>query len=394
MFIVLFWLSIALIVYTYLGYPLLLRLLAALIRRRPAEPSDDLTVTLLICAHNEASSLEAKLLATLALNYPHEKIQILVASDGSTDGTDAIVRRFADRGVELISVAQQNGKTHAQNVAVKHARGEVVIFSDATTRYHPEALRFLIGNFRDPRVGATSGCYEYLDPTRRSPNSAGAHAYASYDNRIRDLQSRVWTITGCCGCIYAVRRALYVPLADDVISDLVQPLQVLKQGYRVTYEPRALAWESSTATVRREFSMRVRVVTRALTGLLSVEGLLFPWPSPWIALQIWSHKLLRWAVPLFLLGLLLSSATLVRSPIYGIAFLLQAAFYATALLTCFVPLHRRWPPLGIPLFFCTVNAAALGGAIQLMRGHRYTFWHPDREEILQPADLAGRVSPP
>lgn len=377
----LFWLCALLIAYTYAGYPLLLGVLASLIRRQPAQPSEEKSVTVLICAHNEAAGICEKLLETLALNYPSDKMQILVASDGSTDATDAIVLGFAHRGVELVRIAQQAGKTNAQNVAMLHARGEIVVFSDATTRYHRDALRFLAGNYTDPRVGGVSGCYSYLDPTRISPTGTGARAYSSYDNRIRSLQSQVWSITGCCGCIYSVRRALYTPLRGDIISDLVQPLHVLRQGFRVTHEPRALAWEWATSSPRREFLMRVRVVARALIGLLSVYQMLLPWRAPWTALQIWSHKLLRWAVPLFLAGLLVSSACLLRLPFYRAAFVLQALLYATAALTFVFPLHRHWRPLGLPLYFCTLNAAAVGGLVQLLRGHRYAIWQPEREEM-------------
>ncbi len=378
--VALFWVCASLIAYTYVGYPLLLRFLAAFIRRPPVEPSEEPTITVLICAHNEAAGIETKLLDTLALHYPLGKLQVLVASDGSTDETDRIVRSFQTRGVELVRISRQAGKTHAQNVAMEHARGEIVVFSDATTRYHPDALRFLAGNYTDLRVGATSGCYTYLDPTCHSPNGAGARAYSSYDNRIRDLQSKVWSISGCCGCIYSVRRHLYTPLGDDIISDLVQPLHILRRGFRVTLEPRALAWEMATSSPRGEFLMRVRVVARALLGLLSVHQLLLPWHAPWIAIQIWSHKLLRWAVSLFLVGLLLSSASLLRLPFYRAAFALQVLLYATAAFTLLFPVHRRWRLLGLPLYFCTVNAAAVGGLIQLLRGKRFITWLPKREE--------------
>lgn len=392
MLIAVFWLSVVLIAYTYVGYPVLLRLLASIVRRSVPPPSDHPKLTLLICAHNEVSNIEKKLRDTLALNYAKAKLQILVASDGSTDGTDDVVRRFAEQGVELISIPQQMGKTHAQNAAVQYVRGEIIIFSDATSQYSQDALRFLAGNFIDPRVGAASGCYEYLDPSKISPSSAGAHAYATYDNKIRDLQSRVWSITGCCGCIYAVRRSLYTPLKDEIISDLVQPLHVLRKGYRVTYEPRAIAWESATRNLRREFYMRVRVVTRALSGLLSVDSLLLPWRYPLAAFQLWSHKLFRWAVPLFLFCLFFASAGLHDSRFYLAAFALQLAFYGMAVLTYIVPLQRRWKPLGIPLYFCTINIAAVAGVLQALRGHRYTFWNPDREESISATDLAGRTS--
>ena len=377
--LVLFWLCVATVVYTYAGYPLVLALLAPVFRRAAPQPSEEPTLTLLICAHNEEACIAAKLQDTLALRYPTPKLQILVASDGSNDGTNAIVRSFSSRGVELVQIDRQAGKTHAQNVAMSRARGDIVIFSDATTQYHPDALRFLAGNFTDPQVGAVSGCYSYLDPNHSSPNGVAAYAYSSYDNTIRRLQSQVWSISGCCGCIYSLRRALYTPLHADIISDLVQPLHVLRQGFRVTLEPRALAWESATVTTHREFSMRVRVVTRALIGLSSVHHMLVPWRHPWIALQIWSHKLLRWAVPVFLLGLLASSACMMHLPFYRAAFALQVFLYGVAAFTSLIPLHRRWRYLGLPLYFCTANAAAVGAFLQLMRGRRYAMWRPERE---------------
>ncbi len=373
-----FWLCVAMIVYTYVGYPILLRILASFIRRSLPEPSEEPAITLLICAHNEAGSIGEKLRDSLALRYPSDKLQILVASDGSTDETDEIVSSFADQGVSLVRILRQSGKTHAQNVAVHQSRGEIIVFSDATTRYHPDALRYLAGQYEDKQVGAVSGSYVYVDASRNSPTGAGAQAYASYDNTIRRLQSQVWSISGCCGCIYSVRRALYTPLADDIISDLVQPLHILRQGYRVSFEPRALAWESSTVSPRREFSMRVRVVSRALAGLLSVPQLLLPWRSPWTAFQLWSHKLLRWIVPLFLVGMFSSSAFLLHSPFYRAAFLAQALFYSVAFLTWLVPFHRGWRTLSLPLYFCTVNLAIVGGLIQLLRGNRYTIWNPER----------------
>ncbi len=376
-----FWLCAAVVVYTYAGYPLLLALLAMVIRRPMSQPTDEPTLTLFICAHNEQASIGVKLENALALHYPAHKLQILVVSDGSTDSTDAIARSFQSRGVEFIRIDRQAGKTNAQNVAVSHARGDILIFSDATTTYHPEALRFLAGNFTDPHVGAASGCYSYLDLNHLSPNGAGARAYSGYDNTIRSLQSQVSTLTGCCGCIYSVRRALYTPLRADIISDLVQPLLVLRQGFRVAFEPRALAWESAASNPGREFSMRVRVVTRAVLGLLSVHQLLQPWRHPWIALQIWSHKLLRWAMPVFLVGLLAASACLVSLPFYRAAFAMQMLVYATAAVSLGVPLHRRWPHLGLPLYFCTVNAASIGAFIQIIRGRRYTMWRPEREDV-------------
>jgi cellulose synthase/poly-beta-1,6-N-acetylglucosamine synthase-like glycosyltransferase len=378
--IVTFWGSVALIFYTYLGYPLLLKALALFITHKSALPTEDSSLTLLICAHNEEQSIEAKLLNSLALDYPRTKLQIIVVSDGSTDATDELVQCFADRGVELIRINHQMGKTNAQNVAMAHAMGEIVIFSDATTLYEPDALRLLAGNFSNPAVGACSGRYVYVNAGGDASNSSGAKVFAGYDNTVRALQSQVWGITGCCGCIYSVRRSLYTPLEPHIISDLVQPLHVLKQGYRVTLEPGALAREVTASTSRQEFSMRVRVIARALAGLYSVRELLVPWRSPWIAFQLWSHKLLRWSVSLMLIGIAVSSAFLHQIPFFRVAVLLQLVFYSMALLGAFVPLPETLPILRLPLYFCTINAAALAGFMQFIRGNRYVSWRPVRED--------------
>ncbi len=380
MALIVFWVCVALIVYTYAGYPVVLWILASFTRHSLPPPSDHLRVTVLITAHNETFSIEEKLLNTLSLDYPSDRLQIIVVSDGSTDATETIVKRFSSKGVELIEIPIQAGKTHAQNIGVQAANGDVVVFSDATTAYNSDALRVIVGNYSNPLVGAVSGRYLYINPRTVSPTGQGASAYAGYDNTIRRLQSEVWSITGCCGCIYSVRRNLYTVLANDIISDLVQPLHVLKKGYRVVLEPRAIACEFSTSSTRNEFNMRVRVITRALRGLFSVYDLLLPWQFPWIAFQLWSHKLLRWTVPFFLFGLFISSASLLDKPFYRIVFGLQVLFYTFAVLTSAIPLHRYWRSLNVPLYFCTINAAAIGGIFQLIRGQRYTIWSPDRND--------------
>jgi cellulose synthase/poly-beta-1,6-N-acetylglucosamine synthase-like glycosyltransferase len=177
---------------------------------------------------------------------------------------------------------ERRGKTHAQNEGVKACNGEIVVFSDATTIYHPLALRYLACNYEDLTVGAVSGRYQYFDPEGRSPTGSGTIAFWNYENWIKALQSRIKTITGCCGCIYSVRRSVYTELPDNIISDLVQPLWVISKGYRVLFDDRALAYEETTKSTGEEFSMRVRVVTRAMRGLWTVADLLKPWKHAWV----------------------------------------------------------------------------------------------------------------
>ena len=252
-------------------------------RKPPTRPGYTPTVSVLIAAYNEESNIRKKIEQTLRLDYPGDRLQIVVVSDGSTDRTDEIVRSMGDARVQLIRVEGRRGKTRAQNEAVKVCAGEVIVFSDATTTYHPQAPRYLAANYEDPKVGAASGRYQYFEALGNSPTGLGTIAFWNYENTIKQFQSSISTITGCCGCIYSVRRKAYTDLPDDVISHLVQPLRTIEKGYRVVFEHRALAYEETTQTAREEFKMRVRVVTRGIRGILTVSDLLKPWRHGWIA---------------------------------------------------------------------------------------------------------------
>jgi cellulose synthase/poly-beta-1,6-N-acetylglucosamine synthase-like glycosyltransferase len=375
---IVFWLAAFLLFYVYAGYPLLLALIGMFVRRRRPEPGYYPQISVLIAAYNEEAAIERKIRQTLALEYPAEKLEVLVLSDCSTDRTDEIVKAFPDPRVRLVRMPERRGKTHAQNEGIRHARGEVIVFSDATAIYHAKALKYLACNYQDSSVGAVSGRYQYFDPEGQSPTGLGSIAFWNYENLIKKLQSRIKTITGCCGCIYSVRKSAYTELADDVISDLVQPLQAIRKGYRVVFEDRALAYEETTQSTAEEFSMRVRVVTRAMRGLLSVSELLKPWKFFWPAFQLWSHKVLRWMVPLFLLTILAANLLLLDSPLYRITLAAQLIFYGAAVVNMLAPLHRKWKPLGIPLFFCTLNAAALVSMVEICRGRKYVTWQTVR----------------
>ncbi|HEY6349369.1 MAG TPA: glycosyltransferase family 2 protein [Candidatus Angelobacter sp.] len=377
---IMFWAAAIALFYVYVGYPVLLCLIASLFRPRKPEPGYTPDISILIAACNEEANIRQKLEQTLKLDYPPDKVEVLVLSDGSQDATDEIVTSFADPRVRLVRIPERRGKTNAQNEGVKQARGEILVFSDATTIYHSQALKYLAANYQDPSVGAASGRYQYFDRSENSPTGLGTIAFWNYENTIKTKQSRISTLTGCCGCIYSVRKSAYTALAPEVISDLVQPLRVIQKGYRVVFEDRALAYEETTESTAEEFAMRVRVITRGMRGLLSVPELLKPWKYPWIAFQLFSHKILRWTVPLLLLLLLAGNLALMSQPYFRALLVLQFGFYALALLQGLVPIHRRWKPLGIPLYFCTLNAAAMLGAIDLLRGKKHVIWQPVRNK--------------
>lgn len=373
-----FWACVVALVYVYVGYPALLALIAPLVPRSKPKPGYLPTLSVLIAAYNEEANIRRKVEQTLALDYPAEKLEILVLSDGSTDHTDEIIRAFMDPRVRLIRMEPRRGKTAAQNRGVREARGEILVFSDATTVYHPHALRYLACNYEEPNVGAVSGRYQYFDPEGNSPTGLGTMAFWNYENLLKTLQSHIQTISGCCGCIYSVRKSAYTKLPDDVISDLVQPLWVIQKGFRVAFEDRALAYEETTQSAGEEFSMRVRVITRGIRGLLSVPDILKPWKSGWIAFQLFSHKILRWLVPFFLVLLFASNGALAGHATYRLFLILQTLFYAWALLSVAVPVQRRWKILGIPLYFCLLNAAALCSIIEVIRGRKYVTWETVR----------------
>ncbi len=374
-----FWSAASLIVFTYVGYSLVILVLSRVlrnpVRRAPYEPK----VTYLITAYNEEKSIAAKLEQTLSLDYPRDKLEIIVASDGSTDRTDEIVKGFADRAVRLIRVEGRLGKTEAQNRAVKLASGDVVIFSDATTRYERSAIRNLVRNYADPAVGAVSGRYEYFNPTGAAIG-IGSILFWKYENFVKTLQTNIKTITGCCGCIYSVRRAAYQPLPADIISDLVEPLKVLEKGYRIVFEPEAIAFEETTDRTGEEFQMRVRVVTRGMRGILYMKKLFNPLRYTFVSFQLFSHKVLRWFIPLFLLFALTSNLFLIGQPFYDVTLVMQLLFYALALLGFLAEKRNALTtPLAIPLYFVTVNIAAVVAMYRIWKGHRAVTWETMRK---------------
>lgn len=375
-----FWGFILFLAYTYIGYPAFLAVIGSFRRRPQKQPGQHFpTVSVLIAAHNEEAGIADKIRNTLALEYPPENMEIVVASDGSADRTDEIIGAIAagEPRVRLIRVEPRRGKTNAQNYAVPHCRGEVIVFSDATTIYHPEAVKFIACHYDDPSVGAVSGRYQYFDPEGTSPTGLGSIAFWNYENMIKKLQSRISTLTGCSGCIYSVRKSRYVKLPVEACSDLMEPLHIVKNGHRVVFEERALAYEETTRSAGQEFRMRVRVISRGILSILSMRELLNPLRYGWISFQLFSHKICRWMIPFSLVGIFISSA-LSGTPWIRYFFFLQLAFYTVGLISMIVPLHKKWKPLGIPLYVCTLIAALFVSVVKICRGQKFTVWETVR----------------
>lgn len=371
----LFWFLLALVAYVYAGYPLLLALVRALggvrsITTREVEPD----VTLVVSAFNEVDVIGEKIEDCLALDYPSGKLQILVVSDASDDGTDAVVASLAERGVELLRMPDRGGKTVGLNAAVAGARGEVIVFSDANAMYGRDVIRMLVRNFADPAVGAVVGESTYVDPEFESERSEGL--YWRYETAIKRLESSIGSVVGGDGAIYAVRKVLYAPMRADALSDFVNPLQIVQAGHRCIYEPAARSHERAADNFGKEFRRKVRIVNRAWRALLRMRTLLNPLRYGFFALELFSHKLLRWLVPVFLAGLLATNAALLgEGPVYRLAMAGQVVFYLLALAGHALRRRASMPALvSVPYYFCLVNIASALGILDAFRGKTYTTW--------------------
>lgn len=378
---IVFWITVALIFYVYIGYILAIFLLSLIIRN-PVRVDEgyEPTVTLIITAYNEEKDIAKKLENTLDLDYPHRKLEILIASDGSTDRTDHIATEYGKQNevIKLLRVEGRVGKTETQNQAVQAAKGEIIVFSDATTDYKKDAIRKIVRNYADPTVGAVSGRYHYVTQ-RGSAMGVATIFFWNYENLIKSCQTRIKTITGCCGCIYSVRKALYEPLRMDIISDLVEPLKILEKGCRIAFEAEAIAYETTTEHSSEEFKMRIRVITRGMHGLLHMKTLLNPLKYGFVAFQLLSHKVLRWLIPVMMIALMASNVFLLGPWFYNLTFFLQAGLYLLAAAGWWVDRHGIKIKLtSMPLYFCVINIACLISLFNVIKGEKKSVWETVR----------------
>lgn len=376
---VLFWLIIGLVFWTYIGYPCFLGLIAWFRDRKLLSEPGEPALSVIIAAFNEQKHIGQKLANTLEMDYPREKLEVIVASDCSTDKTHEIVEQFRGRRVKLVVLPQRGGKTAAQNAAALQATGEILVFTDATTILRKDAFRELVKGFSDPRVGCIDAPNEAVSESGTVVGQ-GSRAYRRYETVIKDLEARVNSLIGVTGCLYAVRRALYEPLNPDLISDFVIASKVYSKGYISIPSYGIVTREIAHEDVSKEFEMRVRVVIRSIHGLVREARMLNPLRYGFFSFQLLSHKVLRYLVPELLLAalflsLILSWSNLPWSKLYLTLFIGQLCLYAAALLGWLsLTLKIRVPLLHIPFYFVVANLAALWGFLQYLRGERKVTW--------------------
>ncbi len=373
---------LTLFTYAYLIYPALLRVAAA-IRPEPARMSDPAewpSITISLPAYNEEPSIRDTLEALLALDYPSDRRQILVISDASTDRTDAVVREFAGRGVELLRLPARGGKTAAENAAAAHLRGEIVVNTDATIRIPAGSLKPLIRVFQDPTIGVASGRDISVGRIEREGNR-GESGYVGYEMWLRSLETRVGSIVGASGCYYAIRRSLVTALFPAALSrDFASPLLAREAGYRTVSVDEAVCLVPRTTSLQSEFRRKVRTMARGLDTLWYKRRLLNPFRYGAFAWMLASHKLCRWLVhltlPLVLIGLALLAP---ESAGAGAALLLTTLVLVAGTAALNWPEGRRVPlPVALAGFFVAVNAAALAAWFKALRGERNPIWEPTR----------------
>lgn len=373
---VLFWVGVFIAFYSYLVYPLVLTLLRRHGLERPAVHSALPAISVIITARNEQVRIGEKLENTLALDYPAELLEILVASDASTDSTDQIVQTYASRGVRLVRSPENKGKEHAQSLAIEAARNGLLVFTDTATRLRPNALRLLARNFSDPSIGAVSSEDELTSP---GGEIRGEGAYVRYEMALRRLESRAGGLVGLSGSCFAVLKKVCAGWRIDTPSDITTALLCAQCGLRAVSDPEVRGMYQDLKDESKEFQRKKRTIIRGMTAVWELRESLNPVRYGLFALQVWSHKIFRWLVPVGLLLALLCNILLARhSVLYGWLLAAQAAAYAAAALAHFSAQARRVLPLRIALYFVLANIATAAALWDFTRGVRIVTWNPSQ----------------
>jgi cellulose synthase/poly-beta-1,6-N-acetylglucosamine synthase-like glycosyltransferase len=376
-----FWLCAGLLLYVYVGYPLLLLMVG--LRKNATMRSDSPlpSVTLIISAYNESAVISEKLLNSLRLDYPPQLLEIMVVSDASDDGTDDIVKTFAPSGVRLVTQEKRLGKTAGLNAAIPSTSGNILVFSDANAMFDAQAVRHLVRSFSTPQIGYVVGNARYTQTSDQPASATSEGLYWRFESWMKARESTFGSVVGGDGAIYAIRKYLYTPLRETDINDLVNPLQIIVSGYRGIYEPAAVCYEQAGGTFEKEFRRKVRIVGRSLAAVLRVWPVLLPWTQPRHWLCLISHKVLRWFAPILLIIMLILSLALRALEPYRLFAVLQIAFYILAFLGWALSLRGISPKLiSLPYYFCLVNVACLYGLFNLISGNLSPTWNTVRHE--------------
>lgn len=371
-----FWGSLAFMFYAYAGYLLVLVVISVFKSRPVLTGAIQPMVTFIITAYNEEARIKEKIENSLQQQYPRQRLEIVVASDCSSDRTDEIVRSYASSGVRLIRAPERKGKEAAQKLAVSQTSGEVLVFSDVATTLPVEGIANIVKPFNDPTVGCVSSVDRFVDA---QGNLSGEGAYVKYEMLLRQLETKVNTLVGLSGSFFAARRSVCSPWADDLQSDFNTLLNSMKAGLRGVSDPDSIGYYKNLSDEKKEYQRKVRTVLRGIAVLMRSLPMLNPFRYGIFAWQLFSHKLCRWLVPFAMIGAGISNILLVtHSTVYGVLLLGQILFYATAIAYA----GFSWMPKNnlfrLPSFFVLVNLSILDAWMRYWRGDRVFRWEPSK----------------
>ena len=371
-----FWGSLVFIVYAYAGYLLALLVLSCF-RNRPVLVGDiQPSVSFVITAYNEEARIKEKIENSLHQQYPPERLEIVVASDCSSDRTDDIVRSYAALGVRLVRAQERRGKEAAQQLAVSQTNGEILVFSDVATTLPPQGIANIVKSFSDPTVGCVSSVDQFVDA---QGNLSGEGAYVKYEMVLRHLETKVNTLVGLSGSFFAARRTVCSPWADDLQSDFNTLLNSMKAGLRGVSDPASVGYYKNLTDEKKEYQRKVRTVLRGIAVLMRSLPMLNPLRYGIFAWQLFSHKLCRWLVPFAMIGTLGSNIVLaISSGPYRVLLLGQILFYTIAIAYAGCSWMPKSNVFRLPSFFVLVNLSIIDAWMRYFRGDRVFRWEPSK----------------
>jgi len=376
---VLFWTSLALILYTYLFYFLIIVLASRITRKKPKNP-DSITdwpeVTLVIAAYNEERFITEKINNSLSLDYPLDRLNVVVVTDGSTDNTPSLVKKFDT--VKLFHEPARKGKIHAVDRIMKHIQSPIVIFTDANTTLNDQVIKNIVRHYADESVGGVAGEKRVTSKDADNASGAGEGLYWKYESRLKKADSDLYTVVGAAGELFSIRTELYQsPPPDTIIEDFYLSMKIVAKGFRFVYEPDAYAMEGPSATTEDQRQRNVRISAGGLQAIARLASLLNPFKFGVVTFQYVSHRVLRWTVaPIALIIVLLTNALLINaSDFYFITFILQCAFYLVALIGHLLR-NKKIPIKGffVPYYFTLMNLSVFSGLLRLLKGKQSVVW--------------------
>jgi len=380
-----FWFIFTLILYCYFFYPCILYVIARY-QKLPLEKRGDFepSVSIVLSVWNEEDVIRQKIENLLSLDYPHEKIEIIIGSDGSTDRTDAIIEEFHEKRVSLVKNTSRRGKMVTINELIKRAKSEIIVFTDARQKFDANVIKRLIGNFTDAKVGCVSG--ELMFSKKDDATAKGINLYWSYEKFIRRVESDIHSMLGATGAIYAIRKELYVPIPNNVIlDDMFVPLKIIQKGYRAIFDSSAKAYDEVADNPREEHRRKARTLFGNYQIFWIFRSMFIPFKSP-IAIQLFSHKFLRVIVPFLMIALFVINWFLIKGEVYRFIFILQVSFYVMAIIGGLAR-NQNYGILKIiskicyvPYVFCLLNLSALAGFLRFARARQGVVWDKARDK--------------